>query len=582
MFKKVLIANRGEIAVRIARTLREMGIVSVAGFSDADRDALFVLEADEAYRLGPPPAGESYLNIPAILEVARESGAEAIHPGYGFLAENADFARAVEGAGLTFIGPSPDSIRLMGDKVRARQAAQAVGVPVVPGTDDAITSLQAALVFGRQHGYPVAVKAAGGGGGRGIRIAKSPEEMEDVLNRARREAETYFKNPEVYLERYYRDPRHVEVQVLGDAHGNLVHLGERDCSIQRRHQKLIEEAPSPAVDRTLRERLGDLALKAAASASYRSAGTVEFLLTAEGDVFFLEMNTRIQVEHPVTEMVAGGDLIREMILVAAGEPLTVRESLVEPYGHSIEIRINAEDPTRGFQPAPQTISRYRQPAGIGVRMDSGVYQGFTIPQAYDSLMSKVIVWAPDRELARRRALRALGEYVIEGPATTIEFDRAVLESDAFIRSEAGTTFVESHIDLLIPAAEAGVAPVAGAPSEARGDERTFAVDVGRRAFTVRVIELDTGTRPSREARPVGRRASKASSEGPELSSPMHGTVLTIRKAVGDSVAQGDPLVVIEAMKMENEVTAHRSGVLVRLEVAVGDTVETGQPLARIE
>lgn len=584
MFKKVLVANRGEIAVRIIRTLREMGIVSVAAFSDADRDALFVQLADEAYRLGPAPAGESYLNTAAILDVAARARADAVHPGYGFLAENSPFADAVQAAGMIFIGPSPGAMKLMGDKVRARRAVLALGVPVVPGTESAVTSLEQALAFGQTHGYPVAVKASGGGGGRGIRVVARPEGMDDALNAASREAEAYFKNPEIYLERYYPDPRHIEIQVLGDRHGRLVHLGERDCSVQRRHQKLIEEAPSPVVDRTLRQRMGDVALRAAEAAEYWSAGTVEFLLTREGEYFFLEMNTRIQVEHPVTELVADVDLIREMVLVAAGEPLTVGTSLLDPRGHALEVRVNAEDAAAGFQPTPATIERYREPGGIGVRVDSGVYSGFTIPQTYDSLMSKLIVWAPDRESARRRSLRAMQEYQIEGPKSTLQFARAVVEHPTFVAGAVGTTFVGDHLDEL----RSALAPdktwegrhSSGHP--VRVEPRTFEVEVNRKFFQVQVAELkqanpgDTGNSRRR------RSNTHVAPRGPDILSPMHGTVLAARKQVGDQVREGETVFVIEAMKMENEVAAHRSGTLAQVAVGIGDTVETGQKLGVIE
>ncbi|MGI8826927.1 MAG: acetyl/propionyl/methylcrotonyl-CoA carboxylase subunit alpha [Chloroflexota bacterium] len=586
MFKRVLVANRGEIAVRIMRTLREMGIVSIAAFSDVDSDALFVQEADEAYRLGPAPAAESYLNVQALVRVARESRSGAVHPGYGFLAENADFADAVEGAGMTFIGPSPASMRAIGDKVRARRLARSLDVPLVPGTEDATTSLDAALAFADRHGYPLAVKASGGGGGRGIRVVQSSEGMRDALEGAEREARSYFKNPDVYLERYFPHPRHVEIQVLGDRHGHLIHLGERECSIQRRRQKLIEEAPCPAFDTATRERVGEMALRMARAAQYWSAGTVEFLMTQEGDVYFLEMNTRIQVEHPVTELVADCDLIREMVLIAAGETLTEMDSLASPRGHAFEIRINAEDPTDGFRPTPAAILRYREPGGIGTRVDSGVYQGYSIPSSYDSLMSKVVVWAPDRERARQRALRALHEYVIEGPSTTIGFARAILEHPAFMRGEAATTFVEENLAQLVASAGTSRAVLADSSSEtrvARGESRRFEVEVNRRFFSVQVAEV-TEKRPASAGAgpgaPLARMARRNSD--PDLLSPMHGTVVGIKKAQGERVNAGETLFVIEAMKMENEVAAQRTGTLTRVDAHLGETVESGETLARIE
>jgi acetyl-CoA/propionyl-CoA/long-chain acyl-CoA carboxylase, biotin carboxylase, biotin carboxyl carrier protein len=582
MFRKVLIANRGEIAVRIIRTLRELGIGSVAIFSDADRDALFVLEADEAYHVGPSPAPQSYLNVESILSVARQAGVDAVHPGYGFLAENAPFAAAVQEAGSIFIGPSPEAIRVMGDKVEARRVAMEHGVPVVPGTPGPVGSLDEALAFGQDAGYPLAVKASGGGGGRGIRVVSSPDEMADALERARREAETYFKNPEVYLERYFPDPRHIEFQVLGDKHGHLVHLGERDCSVQRRHQKLIEETPSPALDRALRGEMGEMALRVAGAARYDSAGTVEFLLSREGAFYFLEMNTRIQVEHPVTESVTGTDLIREMILAAAGEHIEVCESVLDPTGHAIEIRINAEDPLAGFQPTPTQIARYREPGGIGIRMDSGVYAGYTIPQDYDSLMAKLIAWAPDRERARLRTLRALDEYLIEGPASTIPFSRAVLQHPVFADGEVGTTFVGDRMPDLEAAMRGmrGLVPAGpAAETTTRGDDRSFEVTVNRRLFQVSVSELQR-EKSDRERAGRRRHASTAPATN-AVASPMHGTVIAVKKSVGDAVQEGEPIFIVEAMKMENEIVAHRSGTLTEISAEVGQTVESGQTLATI-
>ncbi len=581
MFDRVLIANRGEVAVRIIRTLREMGITSIAAFSDADRDALFVMEADEAYRLGPAPAAESYLNIDAILSVAGESRAQAIAPGYGFLSENAEFARAVEESGRTFIGPSPEAIRVMGDKVEARHRAQEVGAPVVPGTEGPVQSVEEALDFAAKAGYPVAVKAAGGGGGRGIRVVTSAADLPQALKQARREAEAYFKNPEVYLERYFPNPRHVEIQVLGDRLGHLVHLGERDCSVQRRHQKLIEEAPSPAVDRALRERMGDMACQIARSVEYSSAGTVEFLLAQDGAFYFLEMNTRIQVEHPVTEMVTGVDLIREMVLAAAGEPVTVRKNLLDPDGHAIEIRVNAEDPLHDFSPTPATISGYRVPGGAGVRLDSGVYAGWTIPADYDSLMAKLIAWAPARDWARVRTLRALREFDIEGPASTVPFARAVLEHPAFVNGDLGTVFVGEHLreleEMTRPYVRGGLGEPPRAPQ--RGEAREFEVDVDRRLYRVRVTETKTvEQRASMRPRP---RAGGGSGSANEIVSPMHGTVIAVKVEEGAEVDQGQVAFVIEAMKMENEISTQRAGVVARVNVGQGETVEAGQVLATL-
>lgn len=580
MFRKVLIANRGEIAVRIIRTLRDMNIRSVAVYSDADRHALFVEEADEAFRLGPAPASDSYLNGEAIVSVALQAGAQAVHPGYGFLAENAAFAETVAHAGLTFIGPSSSAIRLMGDKAAARASVRPLGVPLVPGTPDTVTSLGEALEAGRALGYPVAVKAAGGGGGRGIRVVTAPDQMSGALEAARREAQAYFKNPEVYLEKYFQDPRHVEIQVLGDSTGRLVHLGERDCSVQRRHQKLIEEAPSPAVTRELRARMGEAAIRAAASAGYTSAGTVEFLLTRDGDFYFLEMNTRIQVEHPVTERITGVDLVREMVLIAAGEQMTVPGNILDPDGHAIEIRVNAEDPARGFRPTPTTITRYQPPGGIGIRLDSGVAAGHVIPPDYDSLLSKLIAWGPDRDTSRRRALRALSEYRIEGPATTIPFSAAVLGDPAFAAGDVGTAFVENHLDELLALLPPSGQSIAAFESPSREEERIFEVEVNRKLFAVRVAELrkPEGKRPARNK----RTRTALTSDSTVLLSPMHGTVVGLQRAVGESIEEGEVIFILEAMKMENEVTAHRSGVLASLLVEVGTTVESDQPLATID
>jgi acetyl-CoA/propionyl-CoA carboxylase biotin carboxyl carrier protein len=584
VFSKVLIANRGEIALRIIRTLREMGIRSVAVYSDADRDAPFVEQADEAYRLGPPPATDSYLNVGLILSIAHQARAQAIHPGYGFLAENAAFAESVTNAGMTFIGPSAQSISLMGDKVLARAAVRPLNVPVVPGSDGPVAELAEALRWARAVGYPVAVKASGGGGGRGIRLVRSPDEMADAMARAGREAAMHFKSAELYIEKYFDDPRHIEVQVLGDMRGNLVHLGERDCSVQRRHQKLLEEMPSPAVDRIMRARLGDAALRTAQATQYFSAGTVEFLVTREGEFYFLEMNTRIQVEHTVTESVSGVDLIREMLLVAAGEPISVGSSLLSPHGHAIEIRVNAEDPADGFRATPAVISRFVPPGGAGIRVDAGVEAGFAVPPHYDSLLAKLIVWAPDREQARARALRGLDEFHISGPCTTVPFARAVLQHPVFASGDAGTLFVERYLEDLLAGIEpspndSDAAYVAGAG----GNEHTYHVEVNRKHFRVKVSEpkeRQVSRQPHISRHKTTLRQS--SSARSQLLSPMHGTVVGIRRKQGDAVMQGDPLFVIEAMKMENEVSAHRTGKVKSISVKLGDTVEIRQELAMIE
>ena len=443
-FSKVLVANRGEIAVRIFRTLRELGIGTVAVYSEVDRGSLHVAFADEAYLLGPGPPAESYLDQDRLLEAAARSGAEAVHPGYGFLAENASFARAVARAGLVWIGPPADAIEAMGSKTAAREQMRAAGVPVVPGTTSPVESPEEVVRLGEELGWPLAIKAAAGGGGKGLKVVAGPDEAERALESARREGEAYFSDASVYVERYLEDPRHVEVQILADAQGNVIHLGERDCTIQRRHQKLVEETPSPAVDGELRERIGSIAVEAARAVRYRSAGTVEGLLSREGEYFFLEMNTRIQVEHTVTELVTGLDLVREQVLIAAGEPLWLSQEDVRLTGHALECRINAEDPSNGFLPSPGRITSYREPAGPGVRVDSGVTGGSEVPALYDPLVAKLIVHGVDREHARRRMLRALEEFEIGGIRTLLGFHRALLERPCFVAGETCHGVVESE------------------------------------------------------------------------------------------------------------------------------------------
>src|SRR5256885_7755293 len=445
MFDKVLVANRGEIAVRIFRTLRELGIGCVAVYSEADRSALHVAYADEAYLIGPAPAAESYLRIDTLVETAQRAGAQAVHPGYGFLAESAAFARAVEEAGLVWIGPPPAAIELMGEKTRARRTMQEAGVPIVPGTTAPVRSVEELLGLGETIGYPLLIKATGGGGGKGMEIVDGAEQAERALETARRQGQSYFANPDVYVEKLIVDPRHVEGQVLADAHGSVIHLGERDCTIQRRHQKLIEETPSPAVDRELRARIGEIGVNAARAAGYRSAGTIEGLLTRDGEYFFMEMNTRIQVEHTVTEEVTGLDLVREQVLIAAGEPLWLRQEDVQLRGHAIECRINAEDPSTGFLPSPGRITSYREPAGPGVRVDSGVVAGSEVSPLYDPMIAKLIVHDVDRERARRRMLRALAEFEIGGVKTLLGFHRALLEHPCFIEGATCRGLVESEL-----------------------------------------------------------------------------------------------------------------------------------------
>ena len=445
MFKKILIANRGEIALRIIRACREMDIETVAVFSEADRDALHVREADQAICIGPHPSARSYLNIPNIISAAELTGVDAIHPGYGFLSENARFAEICESCGITFIGPSPKAIETMGDKAIARKTMIEAGVPVVPGSKEIITDVGAASTLAKEIGYPVMIKASAGGGGKGMRIAQNAKELTKSIQAAQSEAQAAFGNSEIYLEKYVEEPRHIEFQILADKHGNVIHLGERDCSLQRRNQKLLEEAPSSALTPDLRKAMGEAAVKAAKAANYSSAGTIEFLLDKHGNYYFIEMNTRIQVEHPVTELVTGIDLLKAQIRVAAGEPLGLTQEDVQIRGWAMECRINAENPDRNFMPSPGTIELYHPPGGPGVRVDSAAYQGYTIPPYYDSMVGKLIVWGADREEAIQRMKRALEEFYIEGVHTTIPFHLKVLDNAFFRRGEVYTNFIQRRI-----------------------------------------------------------------------------------------------------------------------------------------
>ena len=584
-------ANRGEIAIRVFRALRELGAGAIGVYSEGDRGALHVAYADEAYLLGPTPATESYLAIDRILDAAQRSGAQAVHPGYGFLAENAAFARAVEEAGLVWIGPPPAAIELMGNKTAARTAMQEAGVPIIPGTTDPVGSVDELLALGDEIGYPLLIKAAAGGGGKGMEIVEAPGDAAQAFERAQRQGQSYFASPDVYVEKLILDPRHVEVQVLADAHGNVVHLGERDCTIQRRHQKLIEETPSPAVDEELRARIGAIGVDAARACGYRSAGTVEGLLTRDGDYFFMEMNTRIQVEHTVTELVTGLDLVREQILVALGEPLSVRQEDVELQGHAIECQINAEDAARGFLPAPAVVTGYREPAGPGVRVDSGVSAGYEVSGAYDPMVAKLIVHGVDREHARRRMLRALDEFWIEGPTTLIGFHKALLSHPCFVAGKTCHGVVESE-ELAARAAELGTELPLPPPSNSllqgktgpsRAVDHVRSVEVDGRRFAVRVSE------PEPEWFALGRRRRERVSQGgvgaggrDAVVSPMQGTVLGVPISDGDTVEPGQVICIVEAMKMENEVHAHRSGVVRNLSVEPGQPVTTGQVICVIE
>jgi acetyl-CoA/propionyl-CoA carboxylase biotin carboxyl carrier protein len=574
MFNKVLVANRGEIAVRIFRSLRELGVGCVAVYSEADRAALHVDYADEAFLIGPAPAAESYLRIDKLVETATRARAQAVHPGYGFLAENADFARAVEEAGLVWIGPPPAAIELMGEKTRARRLMEKAGVPIIPGTTDPLSSVDELYRLGDEIGYPLLIKAAAGGGGKGMEVVEGPEQAERAFETAQRQGRSYFANPDVYVEKLIVDPRHVEVQVLADAHGNVIHLGERDCTIQRRHQKLVEETPSPAVDDALRARIGQIGVDAARACGYRSAGTIEGLLTPDGVYFFMEMNTRIQVEHTVTEMVTGVDLVREQVRIALGEPLSLTQEDVRLRGHAIECRINAEDPARGFLPTPGLVTAYREPAGPGVRIDSGVEAGRQVADAYDPLVAKLIAHGEDREHARRRMLRALDELVIAGPTTLVPFHQALLSHPCFIRGETCLGIVESLGGTLRPRHfQDGFGPV----PPGRPVNRFRTVEVDGRRFQVTILEPEP---PWREL--ARRRRERTSTHGSggagrdAVVSPMQGTVLSVAVGEGDAVQAGQVLCIVEAMKMENEVHAHFAGVVTELSVAPGQPVTTGQ------
>jgi acetyl-CoA/propionyl-CoA carboxylase biotin carboxyl carrier protein len=586
VFAKVLVANRAEIAVRIFRTLRELGIGSVAVYSDADRDALHTAYADEAHALGGQAASESYLLVDKLLEAAARSGAEAVHPGYGFLAENAAFARAVEAAGLVWIGPPAAAIELMGHKTAARTLMQDAGVPIIPGTTDPVGSAEDVVALGEQIGYPLLIKAAAGGGGKGMKVVASAGDAAQAFESAQREGRSYFADASVYVERYIEDPRHVEVQVLADAHGNVVHLGERDCTIQRRHQKLVEETPSPAVTPELRARIGQIAVAAARAAGYRSAGTIEGLLTRDGEYFFMEMNTRIQVEHTVTEEVTGLDLVREQVLIAAGKPLWLGQEDVEIRGHAIECRINAEDPSTGFLPSPGRITSYREPSGPGVRVDSGVTAGSEVSGLYDPMIAKLIVRGVDREHARRRMLRALDEYEVGGVETLLGFHRVLLSHDCFIAGETCNGLVESE-ELAQAAKDMSekslshltTKTVAGAPDGALAERRAV-VEVDGRRVQVRVLRPEPAYRAlARRRRERDAAAGAAGSD--QVLSPMQGTVLDVKVADGDEIEAGAVICIIEAMKMENEVTAHRSGVVGGVAVAAGRPIAIGQPICVI-
>jgi acetyl-CoA/propionyl-CoA carboxylase biotin carboxyl carrier protein len=586
MFSSILIANRGEIAIRVIRCCKEMGIKSIAVYSELDRDALHVQAADEAYLLGPGPAAESYLNVEKLLEVIKESGAEAVHPGYGFLAENGPFAERLAAEGIVFIGPPASAIESMGSKTSARELMQAAGVPIVPGTTEAVADVEAARkIIDDGLGYPVAIKASGGGGGKGFRVALTADELEDAFEGASREGEKFFSDGRVYLERYLPSPRHIEVQILADTQGNTIHLGERDCSIQRRHQKLIEEAPAAdwVVDEALRERIGKIGVDAAKAVGYVGAGTVEGMLQ-DGDYYFLEMNTRVQVEHCVTEMVTGVDIVREGIRAAAGEPLSVTQDQVQMRGHAIECRINAENAAKNFTPAPGKIGRYVEPAGPGVRVDSGVGENGEVTPMYDPMIAKLVVWDVDREHATARMLRALGEYEIEGLTTLIPFHSALLATEQWAKAEICRDLTEDKKWLKSTAPEKPVERIDADGSELL--EQQYTVEVSGRRFDVNVIgPPPSGGAPApgaAAAKPKrGERKSSAGGGADILEAPLQGNMWKVVVKAGDKVEEGQLLCIIEAMKMENEITAHKAGTIAELPITEGAPIGAGDTIAKI-
>jgi len=587
VLKKILIANRGEIAVRVIRACQEMGIATVAVYSDLDRDALHVRLADEAYSLGGTTAAESYLNTELILDVIERSGADGVHPGYGFFSENTDFARAITERGVTFIGPPPGAIEIMGDKVSSRIAAQAAGVQGVPGTTEFLKDSSEVVAFGKAHGWPVAIKAAYGGGGRGMRVVHSEDEAAEAFDSAQSEALKGFGRDECYVERYLTWPRHIEMQIIADTHGNCVWIAERDCSAQRRHQKLVEESPAPNFPPEIRQAMGEAAVTVAKACGYFNAGTVEFLFQ-DGEFFFLEMNTRLQVEHPVTEMVSGIDLVAEQIRVASGLPLSFTQESIELRGHAIEIRINAEDPAQGkFLPSPGHITTLVPPAGFGTRWDGGYESGDTVSQYYDNLVGKLICWGADRDTAIRRTLRALHEFRIEGIATTIPADLAILEHQDFVDGIHSTKWVEDTLDL---SGVGSTATVADGESEAKV-QRDVDVEVNGKRFSVKVFVPESqagavvaggaGGGSSRPRRSAGAGAGAGAGSG-SVTVPMQGTIVKLLVEVGQEVEAGATVCVLEAMKMENNITADKAGTVKEIKVAVGDSVGSGDVVVVIE
>jgi acetyl-CoA/propionyl-CoA carboxylase biotin carboxyl carrier protein len=585
MFDTVLIANRGEIALRVMRACKELGLRTVAVYSEADRDAPHVAYADEAFLIGPAPAVQSYLNGDAIIAAARKAGAGAIHPGYGFLAENAPFATACAEAGIVFIGPPASAMQRMGGKVEARREASQVNVPIVPGTTEPVQSPDEVRELAAQFGYPIAIKAVGGGGGRGLRVVYNENEVEAAYDSAKREAASAFKNPEVYVEKYLDDPRHIEIQVLADTHGNVVHLGERDCSVQRRHQKLIEECPAPGLSDETRRAMGDCAVALTKSVDYVGAGTLEFLYQ-DGNFYFLEMNTRIQVEHTVTEMVMGIDLVQAQIRIAQGEVLWFGQADVKPRGHAIECRINAEDPANSFRPALGTIGAYSEPSGYGVRVDSGARANYAIPQYYDSMIAKLVTWGETRASAIGRMRRALADYHIDNVITTIPFHQLAMAHPAFAEAQPTVNFIPRY--LADELSRIGKPIVEASPAEEDETPRTFDVEVGGRRFTVRVAERDakgaivkSGSKAAKRA-PAGSKRASAAANSNSVASALQGTVVAVKVQAGQEVEAGQILFIVEAMKMENEITAPRAGVISEVLGQAGQVIEPGTVLANYQ